>query len=142
MSIIERIKRYFNKRKSTVQHTESEIDCLRKKLPVLNYVPVDYAYSREYLQFYSNASKLLSSIIDNTPVDDLTPDVCDALVDSVFAQQLASAQQQFTRHLESIEHHKALLVGQIAAARSYLSRLEEDHEAFTAEIDWCDNHQA
>ena len=99
---------------------------LFKEFEVFNCTPLSYAYSTPYSNFLANAENYFRKVVDKTAVDDLNCDMFDAYLQSITDEMKASAMEQFTYHLQMINHHKGLVEGELIKATGHRNNLNSD----------------
>lgn len=108
-------------------HIFSEID-------VLNYVPIEYRYTRKWTDFNDMAESYFRKIVTKTNIDELDHDMFDALIDAEMADMLTSAKEQYTHHTRTIYSNRGIVNGQLERARKKLESLEADKDRYDDEI--------
>lgn len=118
--------RLFKRKAVTIGKGTEDIVTLRRELPALNLMPVDYRYSYAYSRFLEQAESRFMKIIEKTDIDDLCDDMLDCYIDSIVTEAKASAKTQYTNHMYAIENITSLLHGQYIEAQHHLSNLQAD----------------
>lgn len=126
--------KFFKKNGKTVGKGAEETAIIHKEFDVLNYTPVDYKYTEKYLKFLQSSDKDFHEMIEKIKIDDLCDDLLDYYIDANINEMKASAKEQFTHHLDVINHHKGVLEGQIKSANEHLNLLKKDLEETEEEI--------
>lgn len=105
-----------------------------KEIDVLNYVPIEYRYTRKWTDFNNIAESYFRKVVAKTNIDELDHDMFDALIDSEMTDMLTSAKEQYTHHTRTIYNHRGIVNGQIERARNKLESLETDNTRYDDEI--------
>lgn len=108
---------------------------LHKDIDILNYRPADYKYCRTWVDFYNSAEKYFRKTVANTTIDDLCDDMFDSLIESKYMEMLSLTKQEYTYHIETINHIRGMINGQLVKADKKIKALNKDIERFDKNLD-------
>ena len=128
MSILKRNPGNTGKRENRTVYIQKEFD-------VLNCVPTDYKYTKQYAEFIKNAQSDFRKRLDKMVIDDLCDTVFDAYIDAQINQMKQFAKEQHICHMNEIRNYKGIMHGEIIRATGYLSCLENDLKEIEQVID-------
>ena len=133
--------KFFKKKKKNEYAKTENVVTVRKGIKVLNYTPLSYKFSQEFIEYLKGAKKELASDVAAMSLDDLNDDALDVKIESSVGKERQNGDQQYTYHLNSIKFDRGVAEGQLATAQGHLDDLTGDLSQIIQELEFYRNLQ-
>lgn len=130
-----KIRDFFRRKYGGAGNGSEKTVTLSKMFEPLNYGPIPYEFSDEFLNYIKSAPDEFKRRATKTNIDDLNFDMFDPGIDSRISRELVVAEQQFTYHIGTIEHNHGIVEGLFTAAEEHLKVLENEKTAIERELE-------
>lgn len=123
----------FNKKKKLAQKHSLSSKVIRS----LNYVPVDYTYTRDFLLSSDENLEESRRLLKNVSPDELCADMADPFIDSRVRSEQVEGKEQFTKNVTTVYHLTEEAMTEGARAKlldEKLTRLMEENEKRQEEL--------
>ncbi|MDE6470554.1 MAG: hypothetical protein K2L19_05990 [Eubacterium sp.] len=115
------------------------IEDLKKAIPVLNYIPIDYSSSDKWFNFVNaGLFEQTNEILNSVNPDEFTADMLDPYIDAMVNYEINNLSKQLADHLHSLTNHFGKVKGstqEIVKNLEYLQRdlqdIEDELEKYT-----------
>jgi len=124
----------FRKFKKTSGLGKVPANTMEKKLTVLNYTPIAYQFSADWIKFCRDFPDTVEKTLKKVDVDDLNAAMFHPMVDTASENAVANANWQLANHLHLVRHDRGLLKGQLSRLKALHSDLQQDLKDINDEI--------